>query len=73
MTVLLGGLELGASNRAVDTATASFCVDVVGIFFSVALSEGVFVRASAGRVRATASDFFMVSGPFSVVPFGSVI
>ena len=67
-------MDLGNPAGVADVTLVVFGFDIVRMFFAVAVVvEAALVRASTGTVRATASDFFMVSAPFPVVPFGSVI
>lgn len=67
---VLDAIDLGIAAGGV---VAAFGFDIVGMLFSVVVAGGVFVPASACWVRDTASEFFMVSIPFPVVPLGPVI
>lgn len=70
LDIVVDEMDLGVVE---DCAVAAVGFDIVGMLFSVVVPGGVFVPASACWARDTASEFFMVSIPFPVVPLGPVI
>jgi hypothetical protein len=71
--VWVGGVDVDDPIVVVDFVMVVFCAGIAGTFFTAGVIAAAVVRASSRTGRATASAFFIVSAPFPVVPFGSVI